>query len=214
MRIIVPQKFNFQSVEGISKNQLTQHYQLYKGYVEKINLIWRKLKEEKFTKPNTTYSPYRCLKLGESYALNGVKLHELYFGNLGGDKNKAYGNLLEKIKKDFESFENWRQDFLDAGKSSRGWVVVAFDLIDGQIRNYLCDAHDQGGIWNSLPILVLDVYEHAYMIDFGIDRNKYLNVFMQNIDWEVCEDRYNKILRHLQKTPPIPYPIPIPYWIK
>lgn len=212
MTEIIPKKFNLKSVEGISRNQLNQHYQLYKGYVEKINLIWRKLKEEKFTNTNTTYSPYRCLKLGESYALNGVKLHELYFRNLGGKKNRPYGNLLKKLEKDFGSFEIWKKDFLDAGKSSRGWVVVAFDLIDGKIRNYLCDGHDQGGIWNSLPVLVLDVYEHAYMIDFGIDRNKYLNVFMKNINWEVCEKRYNKIIKHLQK--PVPYPIPMPYWIK
>lgn len=214
MTKIVPKEFDFQSIEGISKKQLTQHYQLYKGYVEKINFIWRKLKEEKFTNPNTTYSPYRCLKSGESYALNGVKLHELYFGNLGGKKNKPYGKLFKKIKTDFGSFENWKKDFLDAGKSARGWVVVAFDLIDGKLRNYLCDAHDQGGIWNTLPVLVLDVYEHAYMIDFGIDRSKYLKVFMKNINWETCEDRYHEILKHLQIVPPLPYPIPMPYWIK
>ncbi|QZY53627.1 superoxide dismutase [Crassaminicella profunda] len=212
MTRITPKKFDFRSIEGISRKQLNEHYQLYKGYVKKINLIWRKLKEEKFIDPNTTYSPYRCLKLGESYALNGVKLHELYFGNLGGRKNKPYGKLLEKIEKDFGSYKNWEKDLLDAGKSARGWVVTAYDLMDDKIRNYLCDGHDQGGIWNALPILVLDVYEHAYMIDFGIDREKYLDIFIKNINWEICEKRYGEILRHVNRPRPRPYPMPMPYF--
>ncbi|MCT4607430.1 MAG: superoxide dismutase [Marinisporobacter sp.] len=214
MTKIVPKKFDFESIKGISKNQLTQHYQLYKGYVKKINSIWEKLEEEKFPNPNTTYSPYRSLKLGESYALNGVKLHELYFENLGGKKNIPYGNLLRQIKKDFDSYKNWEKDLLDAGKSARGWVITAYDLIDGQIRNYLSDSHDQGGIWNALPILVLDVYEHAYMIDFGIDRSKYLDIFLKNINWAMAEKRFNTILRHIKNPKPHPYPAPTPYFFQ
>ncbi|WP_053956583.1 superoxide dismutase [Inediibacterium massiliense] len=205
---IVPKVFDFKDIKGISNNQLTQHYTLYKGYVEKINLIWRKLKEEKFENPNPTYSPYRCLKLGESYSLNGVKLHELYFENLGGYCHIPYGNLLKKLIHDFGSYENFQTDFLNAGKSARGWVVTAYDLIDHTIRNYMCDSHDQGGIWNALPILVLDVYEHAYMIDFGIDRAKYLDIFIKNINWDICECRYNQILNLLYNQPPMPIPMP------
>ncbi len=208
---IIEKKFDFQSIKGISSNQLMQHYQLYKNYVQKINQIWSELEQNQFVNPNTTYSPYRALKDAETYALNGVKLHELYFENLGGTKNIPYGKILKKLIQDFGNYENWKTDLLNAGKSARGWVITAYDPIDKKIRNYLCDAHNKGGIWKAYPLLVLDVYEHAYMIDFGIKRDKYLDIFIQNINWEIIENRYNKFLNNPQNDSLPPNKIRVPY---
>jgi len=203
--------FDFRTVQGISLNQLTQHYQLYKGYVQKINQIWAALAQNQFSDPNPTYSPYRALKSAETYALDAVKLHELYFENIIGTKKTPSGSVISKIIKDFGTYDNWKRDLWNAGKSARGWVVTAYDPIDNKIRNYLSDAHDQGAIWHAYPLLVLDVYEHAYMIDFGIDRDKYLNRFFENINWEVVEKRYNNIFpqntNHSEPPSPSQHPI-------
>ena len=133
----------------------------------------------------------RELKLEEGFALNGVKLHEIYFANLGGD-GIADGKILELIKKDFGSFEAWQQDFIACGMSARGWVVLAFDWAEHKLRNFICDMHNQGGIWDCCALLVLDVYEHAYFIDYATARKKYLEVFMKNIDWEYVDSEVRK----------------------
>lgn len=183
-------EFDFTEVKGLSKSQLMQHYKLYIGYVKNINKIWNiESQLDNFDDANTTYSEIRCLKLGETYALDGVKLHELYFQNLGGGTNKVYGSALELIRRDFGNYERWKKYFKSVGKSMRGWVVLAIDHIDEKLHIFGSDAHDVGAVWNSWPVLVMDVYEHAYMIDFGIDRNKYIDVFMDNINWDIVNKR-------------------------
>lgn len=194
-------KFNFTDVKDISRNQLTQHYKLYEGYVKKINEIWSILeRKEDFKNPNSTYSTMRSLKLGESYALDGVKLHELYFENLGGNSTRPFGPILQLIIKDYGSYSNFENRFKDVGLSMRGWAVLAIDPIDNRLHIYGQDSHDKGVIWNAFPLLVLDVYEHAYMIDFGIDRSKYIDVFMKNINFDIVNRRlaiYNLLMDKL-----------------
>ncbi|WP_066497660.1 superoxide dismutase [Abyssisolibacter fermentans] len=190
MSNIEPITFNFDTVEGISLNQLNQHYKLYLGYVNKTNTIWNILSVEKnYENSNTTYSKMRSLKLGESYALNGVKLHELYFSNMTGESNKPHGDVLALISRDFGSLKNFYTRITDVALSMRGWVVVALDSMDKRLHVFGCDSHDMGSIWNAYPLLVLDVYEHAYMIDFGIDRKKYIEIFFNNINWTVVNQR-------------------------
>lgn len=192
---ISAKKFNFKSIKGLSMNQLMQHYKLYEGYVNKTNEIWSEMnKIEDFSASNTTYSPVRSLMLGQSYALNGVKLHELYFENMCGSGKGIPGEILKMIKRDFGSYERWLEFFKSAGMSVRGWVVLGIDDIDGKLHIYGLDTHDEGSIWRGWPILVLDVYEHAYMIDFGIDRKKYIDVFIENINWDVVNKRVKKYL--------------------
>jgi superoxide dismutase, Fe-Mn family len=187
---------NLLNMDGISENQIRQHYQLYQGYVNKINQIWGELITADRQEANSpTYSYYRELKFEESYALNGVKLHELYFLNLGG-KGTKIGNLtLEQIKRDFTSYDKWLEDFLAAGRSMRGWVMLAYEPIDGLIHNYGLDSHNLGMIESAIPLLVLDVYEHAYMIDYGINRKGYLNAFLDNVNWDVVERRLRDAMR-------------------
>ncbi|WP_425449806.1 superoxide dismutase [Dethiothermospora halolimnae] len=190
-------KFNFSNVKGLSSNQLKQHYQLYKGYVNKINEIWSILDSKTdFKNPNSTYSEIRSLKLGESYSLDGVKLHELYFENLGGHNNAPYGEIKTLIDRDFGSYKNFITRLKDVGLSMRGWAVLAIEPIDQRLHVFGQDAHDVGAIWKSHPLLVLDVYEHAYMIDFGIDRKEYIDIFIDNIDWKVVNKRLRMFYKH------------------
>lgn len=190
-------RFDFKGIKGISKNQLQQHYKLYERYVNKTNEIWSELSSiNKFSGSNTTYSLMRSLLLGQSYAVDGVKLHELYFENLCGEGKGISTDVLNLLKRDFGGYERWLELFINAGMSVRGWVVLGIDYLDNRLHIYGSDAHDVGSIWNSYPVLVLDVYEHAYMIDFGIKRRKYLDKFIENISWDIVNirmERFKKI---------------------
>lgn len=193
--------YDFSKVKGISDKQLKEHYELYKGYVNNTNKIFKELNTlQDFTDANTTYSKIRSLMLGQSYAVDGVKLHQLYFENLSGNNNIPFGEVLALIKRDFGSYDRWEKLFKAAALSMRGWTVLAIDPIDGRLHIYGSDAHDVGSIWNACPILVLDVYEHAYFIDFGIDRKKYLEAFMKNIDWAVINKRIDECNKKLNRN--------------
>jgi len=183
----------FKSLNGISERQIAEHHDvLYAGYVKKVNEIREKLKVVNKDEANATFSDFRALKVEETFALNGVKLHEGYFDNLGGD-GKPTGAIMEIIERDFGSFDEWANDFKACGMSTRGWVVLAFDWSDKKLHNFVCDAHNLYGIWNSTPLLVLDMYEHAYFLDFATGKKKYIEVFMQNIDWNFVNSLAEKM---------------------
>lgn len=185
-----PQNFNFNTVDGITKKQLEEHYALYVGYINKFGEINDLLKQkDSYENPNSTYSTLRSLKKGESYSLNGIILHQLYFGNITGRKSKIYGKILDMINRDFGSYDNFVEMFTNTGLSMRGWVVLIQGEYNGKLRIIGQDSHDNGTVYNGKPILVLDVYEHAYMIDFGIDRKEYIKVFFENINWDVVNKR-------------------------
>lgn len=180
----------YTSLDGISEEQLKEHHDvLYAGYVNKVEEIRDKLKTIDKTKANQTYSDVRELKLEEGFALNGVKLHELYFDNLGGD-GQPEELIKEKIEESFGDFEEWKNELMACGMSARGWVILALDPYDGLFHHFISDAHNQGIILETVPLLVLDTYEHAYFIDYATNRKAYLEVFLKNIDWKVVEDRY------------------------
>lgn len=175
----------FQKLNGISQKTIDIHWgKLYQGYVKKWQEIQEKLKVEES----------RELKVEESFVANAIVLHEAYFDVLGGNGQMG-GKIIEAIAKDFNSFENWVEHFKALGMASRGWVVLAYDFNDGKLRNYIADAHNLYGIWGTAPIIVLDVYEHAYFIDFGSDKKAYIDAYFQNLNWERLEKKYNKIMR-------------------
>ncbi len=164
--MIVAKKYPFDNVKGISLKQLTEHYKLYDGYVNMINKIWSIPNNSKdFKDSNATFSKLRCIKLGESYALDGVKLHELYFQNMTSGHIPINGPILDKILEDFNSVENFTELFKETGKSMRGWVVLGIDPLDKKLHIFGSDSHDNGAIWLAYPLLVMDVYEHAYFMD-------------------------------------------------
>ncbi len=188
-------KLPFQTLEGISQKTIENHYgKLYQGYVKKWQEIQEKLKTADKSSANTTFSELRELKVEETFAANAIILHEAYFDVLGGD-GKPEGEIIGTIEKDFGSFENWQEEFKSLGLTSRGWVVLAFDFNDGKLRNYIADSHNQGGIWGASPTLVLDVYEHAYFIDFGSDRKSYIETFFSNLNWQAVNKKYLKTLK-------------------
>jgi len=185
--------YDFSTVKGISVKQLRQHYQLYEGYVKKYNEIGDILKNNtNLGTPNATYSEIRSLKLGESYALDGIKLHQLYFENLVGFHKPPSDKILNMIIKRYGSYVKFIQLLKDVALSMRGWAVLAIDTIDDNLHIFGLDAHDVGAIWGAHPLLVLDVYEHAYMIDFGIDRKKYVDTFIENINWDIVSNRLDQ----------------------
>lgn len=178
------------NITAVSKKQFDVHQELYKGYVKKVNEVWNKLAgDAEREEANATYSYYRGLKLGETYALDGVILHEMYFSNLGGRSKEPYGKALEVIKQNFGSYEDWAKDFVACGKAARGWAVLAYDQRSRSLHNFMSDAHDVGAIWTAYPILILDVYEHAYFIDYANKKADYIDHFMMNINWDIVNKR-------------------------
>ena len=177
-------------LKGISDNQIQQHRDtLYAGYVAKLNLIEDEMKKASTEGTNPTYSPLGELKRQEIFATNGVFLHEAYFGNLGGSGGPATGKVAELINAKWGSFDKWLADFRAAAMAARGWVIMAYSFNDMSIHNYSMDVHDKGSVCNTANLLVLDVYEHAYMIDYGVKRAAYLDAFFQNINWDVVNER-------------------------
>ncbi len=175
----------------INQEQFDVHMRLYEGYVTNINKIDEILQggDAQRDQSNTTFSFYRELKRGETYALDGVILHELYFENIGGTTPEPDQSVRDQIANDFNSFEAWQEDFIATAKASRGWAVLAFDQRSNRLRNISLDAHDLGNIAYSAPVLVLDMYEHAYFLQYADDKAEYIDNFMKNINWDVVADR-------------------------
>lgn len=174
----------------VNREQFEVHVRLYEGYVSKINeidgILFGNSGREK---ANATFSYFRECKRGETYALNGVILHELYFENIGGCVNRPDQMTEDILEHDFCSLENWQEDFVATAKASRGWAVLCFDQRSGRFRNISLDAHDLGNIAYSAPVLVLDVYEHAYFLQYADDKAEYISRFMKNINWTVISER-------------------------
>jgi Fe-Mn family superoxide dismutase len=172
----------------LSNKQFDAHYKLYTGYIEKIDEVTDKLAN--FTgRPdaNATYSEYRGLKKGETYAANGVILHEQYFQLLGAGNMQPGEKTARILNEQFGGYDNWRADFLASGLSARGWVVFLYDQRTRMYRNVVLDFHDQGYICGGYPLIVMDMYEHAYFIDFATDKTSYINGFTDAIRWDVVE---------------------------
>lgn len=196
-----PRKFELKGLDGISDNQISQHMDiLYAGYVKKLNEIEERLKDVDITKANQVFSDFRALKAEESFALNGVVLHELYFENLGGKSGLPTGLLQDLMARDFGSFEDWADNFKACGMAARGWVILGMSAYDGKLHNYCLDSHNFNFPAMCSPLLVMDVYEHAYAIDYGVKRPPYIDAFMKNIGWEAAANRIEKIdLEQIEK---------------
>jgi superoxide dismutase, Fe-Mn family len=185
----------FKELKGISQKTMDIHWgKLYQGYVKKWQEIQDKLKTVDLSLANATFSELRELKVEQTFTANAVLLHEAYFDILGGDGNPS-GEIIEAIKKDYDSFENWTEHFKALGLASRGWVILAYDFNEGALRNYIADSHNSYGIWGTAPIVVLDMYEHAYFIDFGSDKKAYIESFFQNLNWQAIDKKFHKIVK-------------------
>lgn len=185
--------YDLKNLKGLSDKQMEPHRDvLYVGYVKKLNEIEKSQRTADQSKANGSYAEFRELKVEEIFATNGVFLHEHFFENIehGNGNDPTSGEIYDAITKEWGSFQKWKEEFVACGKSSRGWVVLAYSLNDGRLHNYVADRHDIGGVWSAIPLLVLDVYEHAYMIDYATDRASFISAFFSNLNWDVVEKKY------------------------
>ncbi len=172
-------------LDGISRQTIEAHYKLYQGYVAKRNEILGKLGEIDMSAANQVYSDIRALKVDLSFAVGGVKNHEIYFAHLGGDGGPPEGPIGTLVRRDFGSIDAWRADLGATGMAGRGWAWTAYDWDEGRLFNYVGDAQNTFPIWNASPLVALDVYEHAYFLDYQTDRGAYIDAFFNNLDWTV-----------------------------
>lgn len=182
---------SIKELNGISERTMTEHYKLYEGYVKKYNEIIDKLKTVDTEPANQIYSDIRALKVDLTFAIGGIKNHELYFGHLGGEGGKPSGKLLEQINKDFGSFEAWQKDMKATGMAGRGWAWLAYDWDFKKLFNYIGDAQNTFPVWNATPLIALDVYEHAYYLDFATKRAEYIDAFFNNLNWTSIEKLFD-----------------------
>lgn len=177
-------------MEGFSNTLLNNHFTLYQGYVTNTNkltdILAGMLKDGKTAAPE-----YAELKRRFGFEFDGMRLHEYYFENLGGkaalDKSGAFA---KKLAAAFGSYEAWEQDFKATGSMRGiGWTVLYQDDVTGALFNQWINEHEVGHLAGCKPVLVMDVFEHAFMIDYGLKRADYIAAFFKNINWKAAESR-------------------------
>lgn len=184
---------NLLGIQGFSDELLKNHFTLYQGYVKNTNTLADTLcnmvKENKIGT-----SEYAELKRRFGWEFNGMRLHEYYFGNMvknGKEIDKA-SNIYKKITEDFGTYENWEKAFKAVGAMRGiGWVILYYDSIGDRLFNFWINEHDTGHAAGAIPLLVMDVFEHAFITDYGIKRGDYIQAFFKVIDWSVVSSRFN-----------------------
>jgi Fe-Mn family superoxide dismutase len=177
-------------LDGISRQTMEEHYKLYEGYAKKANECRAILNEFDYDEieGNQVYSPLRAVSVDYTFALLGYKNHDLYFGHLGGPGGPPQGRFAELVEQEFPGgAEAWLASVKKAASAARGWVIVGYDLNDGSIFNYIMDSQNLWAVYNMVPVLAIDVYEHAYVRDFGATpdgRKQYVEAFFRNLNWD------------------------------
>ena len=190
------QQFNLSDLNGISNQTLEIHFKLYEGYVTNTNILSRKLAEMTKAGPigpdqMPVYSEL-VRRLGFEY--NGMVLHEYYFGNLmkgGAGEPGADSSFRAAAAASYGSFEAWKADFINVGKMRGvGWAVIYRNPANGRLSNHWITLHEEGNVAGFQPVVVMDVWEHAFLMDYKpAERPKYIEAFFSNIDWSAVESR-------------------------
>lgn len=177
-------------MEGFSDTLLKNHFTLYQGYVTNTNKVLDAL-DAMLKAGNVTTPEYAELKRRLGWEFNGMRLHELYFENLGGKGALDPASpLAKKMTEDFGSYEAWEKDFRATGAMRGiGWAVLYQDSATGRLINFWINEHDVAHPAGCKPLLIMDVFEHAFMIDYGLKRAGYIEVFFKNINWEEVSGR-------------------------
>ncbi len=186
-----PLPFDPTKLKGISEKLIKSHWENnYSGAVNALNVVEQRLATMLADKDLPAYV-YGDLKREELLRTGSVVLHEYYFANLGGD-GKPGGDILNAIKQAFGSYDQWEAEFKRTGNAlggGSGWVIFALNLHTGELHSYWSWDHMHNAP-TGLPLLVLDMYEHAYHMDYGAAAAKYVDAFMQNANWEEVNRRY------------------------
>ena len=198
-RIYKPKTFNLSGLSGISDKTLEMHFKLYEGYVKATNDLHARIGEiladGKVDQEEMPAYSELTRRLGFEY--NGMVLHEYYFGNMkkqgGGDPPR--GSFRDAVGRSFPSFEIWKTDFTSVAKM-RGvsWSIAYLDPNSGRVSNHWIELHESGNVAGFVPLLVMDVWEHAFLLDYKpADRPKYIEVFLTNVDWDCVERRLQAV---------------------
>jgi len=181
---------NLIGMEGFSEPLLKNHFTLYQGYVTNTNKLLDVL-AKMLSEGQTANPEYAELKRRLGWEFDGMRLHEYYFENLGGQGGFEQSSALaKKLAEDFGSYEAWEKDFRATGAMRGiGWVILYQDSASGRLLNFWINEHDAGHPAGCKPLLVMDVFEHAYMTDYGIKRPDYIEAFFKNINWQAVEKR-------------------------
>ncbi|TRZ55614.1 superoxide dismutase [archaeon] len=178
--------------KGFSDQLLKNHFTLYQGYVTNTN----KLGDALGALALQTGAEFAEMKRRFGWEFNGMRLHELYFGNMkknGNGEIDKNSELFKKIVKDFGSYEDWEKDFKASGAMRGiGWVVLYYDSQSGRLFNVWVNEHEAGHLAGAAPLLVMDVFEHAFMIDYGLKRADYIEAFFKAIKWSESEERFRR----------------------
>jgi Fe-Mn family superoxide dismutase len=193
-----PKNFDYLlGLKGFSDQLLKNHFALYQGYVANTNKLADAL-NALLKEGKTGTTEYAEIKRRFGWEFNGMRLHEYYFGNMTKaavelDKNSS---LARKIVEDFGSLENWERDFRATGAlRGIGWVILYYDSAAGRLFNVWVNEHDVGHLSGAFPILVMDVFEHAFMIDYGLKRADYIEAFFKAVDWSSVAKRFDEALK-------------------
>ena len=187
------QSFNLPELKGLSTKQIEVHLKLYAGYVKNTNALMAKIDEYKKASESNAIALSE-LKRRFGFEFNGMRLHELYFEALGGDGNPGEGSLISAIEKQWGSFDAWLNEFKAVGMMRGiGWTLLVHDPKAGMLHNVWVSDHEVGHLGGLPIILAMDVWEHAFMVDYvPAERPNYINVFFENLRWDIISSRYAK----------------------
>jgi Fe-Mn family superoxide dismutase len=193
-----PKQFNLGGLQGISDKTLEMHFKLYEGYVKTVNELNGKIADvlSDGNVDKEEFPAYSELTRRLGFEYNGMVLHEYYFQNLknGGGSGKAGQLFTNAATAGFGSYDTWRADFVSVGKMRGvGWAICYQDPTSGALSNHWITLHEIGNVSGFVPILVMDVWEHAFLLDYApADRPKYIDAFFSNVDWDVVQGRLGK----------------------
>jgi Fe-Mn family superoxide dismutase len=197
-KIYKPKSFNLSGLNGISDKTLEMHFKLYEGYVTNTNTLTARiaaiLSDGKVDQEEMPAYSELTRRLGFEY--NGMVLHEYYFENMkrqGGGDAARDSKFREAVERSYPGYDIWKTDFVGIGKMRGvGWAICYLDPNTGHISNHWITLHETGNVSGFVPLLVMDVWEHAFLLDYKpADRPKYIEAFLSNVDWAAVEKRMN-----------------------
>ncbi|MGE0616799.1 MAG: superoxide dismutase [Bacteriovoracia bacterium] len=174
---------------GFSAEQLEAHFELYRGYVKKINEIENLIAKAKLDEANYSYAEISELYRRKSVPFNGAYLHELFFENLTAERTDPSSVLLEMLTEDYGSLEDWYKYTQAALKSVNGWALLTYSHVNRALCTVALEEHHRGMLVEQTILLAVDGWEHAYAIDYGIAKDKYYQAVKKCLDWNVASDR-------------------------
>ena len=196
-KVYKPKSYNLSNLTGISDKTLEMHFKLYEGYVTNTNTLTERiaaiLADGQVDQEEMPAYSELTRRMGFEY--NGMVLHEYYFGNMksggGGDPERG-SKFRGAVEKSFPSYEIWKTDFVGVGKMRGvGWAICYLDPANGSVSNHWITLHETGNVSGFVPLLVMDVWEHAFLLDYKpADRPKYIEAFMANVDWSAVDARF------------------------